>query len=35
MKGWVMVGEPGISTEEGLNLWVRQGVEYASSLPAK
>ena len=35
MKGWVMVGEPGISTEEGLNLWVQQGVEYASSLPAK
>jgi TfoX/Sxy family transcriptional regulator of competence genes len=35
MKGWVMVGEPGISTEEGLDQWVQKGVEYALSLPAK
>lgn len=35
MKGWVMVGESGIATQEGLNHWVQQGVEYASSLPAK
>ncbi len=35
MKGWVMVGDPGISTEEGLVHWVEQGVEYALSLPAK
>jgi len=35
MKGWVMVGDPGISTEEGLNRWVQQGLEYALSLPAK
>jgi TfoX/Sxy family transcriptional regulator of competence genes len=35
MKGWVMVGELGISTPEGLDNWVQQGVEFASSLPAK
>jgi TfoX/Sxy family transcriptional regulator of competence genes len=35
MKGWVMVGETGISTEEGLSQWVRRGVDYALSLPAK
>ncbi len=35
MRGWVMVGDPGISTQEGLIEWVQQGVEYASSLPAK
>ncbi|MFQ5921599.1 MAG: TfoX/Sxy family protein [Anaerolineales bacterium] len=35
MKGWVMVGDPGISTQESLNQWVQQGVEYALSLPAK
>ena len=35
MKGWVMVGDVGISTEEGLTQWVQQGVDYALSLPAK
>ena len=35
MKGWVMVGESGISTQEGLTHWVQQGVEYALNLPAK
>ena len=35
MRGWVMVGDPGISTQESLIQWVQQGVDYASSLPAK
>lgn len=35
MKGWVMVGDPGISTDDDLNSWVQQGVEYALSLPPK
>lgn len=35
MKGWVMVGDPGISTKEALNQWVQKGVDYALSLPAK
>ncbi len=35
MKGWVMVGDAGISTEEGLSQWIQQGVDYALSLPAK
>lgn len=35
MKGWVMVGDPGISTEDSLTQWVQQGVDYALSLPPK
>ena len=35
MKGWVMVGEPGITADADLNQWVQQGVDYALSLPAK
>ena len=35
MKGWVMVGEPGIASEEGLSGWVERGLDYALSLPAK
>lgn len=35
MKGWVMVGDAGITTQEGLSRWVQQGVEYALSLPPK
>ena len=35
MKGWVMVGEAGIATEDGLSQWVQRGVDYALSLPAK
>ncbi|MFQ5941969.1 MAG: TfoX/Sxy family protein [Anaerolineales bacterium] len=35
MRGWVMVGDPGITTEEGLDQWVQRGVDFALSLPAK
>ncbi len=35
MKGWVMVGDPGITADDDLTQWVQQGVDYALSLPAK
>ena len=33
MKGWLLVGEPGI--KKSLARWVERGVAYASSLPKK
>jgi len=35
MSGWVMVTPEGYETESDLRSWVRQGVEFAQSLPAK
>ena len=35
MKGWVMVSPQGVEADEDLRDWVQQGVEFASSLPAK
>jgi TfoX/Sxy family transcriptional regulator of competence genes len=35
MKGWLLVGEPGIKDSVSLKKWVRRGVEYASALPKK
>jgi hypothetical protein len=35
MKGFVFVGPAGLATDEGLQGWVKRGVEFASSLPAK
>lgn len=35
MTGWVMVAAPGFATEEALSEWVRQGLEFALSLPPK
>ena len=35
MKGWVMVSPQGVEADEDLRNWVQQGVEFASSLPAK
>jgi len=35
MKGWLLVGGPGIKKPEALAQWVRRGVEFASSLPKK
>jgi TfoX/Sxy family transcriptional regulator of competence genes len=35
MKGWVMVSPEGVEADEDLRDWVQQGVEFASSLPAK
>lgn len=35
MKGWLMVGGEGLSTDQEFKRWVQRGVDYASSLPAK
>ncbi|MCC6614794.1 MAG: TfoX/Sxy family protein [Anaerolineae bacterium] len=35
MKNIVLIDSEGVSTDEGLNAWLRQGVDFAASLPAK
>ena len=35
MKGWVSVTEAGFERDEDLEEWIRMGVQFASSLPAK
>ena len=35
MKGWVYVLAPGHKTDEDLKSWVKKGVAFARSLPAK
>ncbi len=35
MKGWIMVGPEGVRTPDQLAGWVRQGIAFAQSLPAK
>jgi hypothetical protein len=35
MRGWVMVGPEGYESDEALEGWVRWGVEFAETLPAK
>jgi len=35
MSGWVMVAPQGFETEGDLRNWVRRGVEFTRSLPAK
>ena len=35
MKGWLLVGGPGIAGADALAKWIRRGVDYASSLPKK
>jgi TfoX/Sxy family transcriptional regulator of competence genes len=35
MKGWVVVTADGYETDEALAAWVRQGVDFALSLPPK
>lgn len=35
MKGWVMVAPDGTESDADLEDWLRQGVEFALSLPAK
>ena len=35
MKGWLLVGGPGIKDSTTLKKWVRRGVAYASALPKK
>ena len=35
MKGWLMVEPEGYKTRKQLSSWVKEGVEFASTLPAK
>jgi hypothetical protein len=35
MKGWVMVASGGYESDEDLQAWVMEGVEFARSLPTK
>ena len=35
MKGWLVVDVEGVKTEKQLSAWVKEGVEFASTLPAK
>lgn len=35
MKGWLMVGGPGVDEAGALARWVARGVEFASGLPKK
>jgi TfoX/Sxy family transcriptional regulator of competence genes len=35
MKGWLRVAPEGVRTKRDLERWVRRGVAYARSLPAK
>lgn len=35
MKGWLLVGAEGIKTSRQLSAWIREGVEFASTLPPK
>ncbi|HEX9332772.1 MAG TPA: TfoX/Sxy family protein [Anaerolineales bacterium] len=35
MKGWLVVEADGVKTDKQLSTWVKEGVEFASTLPAK
>jgi TfoX/Sxy family transcriptional regulator of competence genes len=35
MQGWLRVDDDGVKTKRQLEPWVRRGVDYARSLPAK
>jgi TfoX/Sxy family transcriptional regulator of competence genes len=35
MKGWLVVEAEGVKSEKQLSAWVKEGVEYALTLPAK
>jgi len=35
MRGWVVVSSEGFPTDADLDAWIKQGVAYAESLPAK
>ena len=35
MKGWLRVAPEGLGTKRALDRWVRRGVEFARTLPAK
>ena len=35
MSGWIMVAPEGYASDEALARWIRQGVDFARSLPRK
>jgi TfoX/Sxy family transcriptional regulator of competence genes len=35
MKGWLVVEADGVKSEKQLSAWVKEGVEFALTLPAK
>lgn len=35
MKGWLVVEANGVKTDKQLSTWVKEGVEFASTLPPK
>lgn len=35
MKGWLLVEAEGCSTDKQLRTWVREGIEFAGTLPPK
>ena len=35
MKGWLLVEANGVKTEKQLGPWIKEGIEFASSLPEK
>ena len=35
MKGWLVVEADGFRTDKQLNAWVKEGIEFASTLPPK
>lgn len=35
MKGWLLVEADGCRTEKQLSAWIKEGVEFASTLPSK
>jgi TfoX/Sxy family transcriptional regulator of competence genes len=35
MKGWLLVEADGVKTDKQLSTWVKEGVDFASTLPPK
>jgi TfoX/Sxy family transcriptional regulator of competence genes len=35
MKGWLVIEADGVKTDKQLGTWVKEGVEFASTLPPK
>jgi TfoX/Sxy family transcriptional regulator of competence genes len=35
MKGWLLVEADGVKTEKQLSVWIKDGIEFAATLPAK
>ena len=35
MKGWLLIDAAGVKTEKQLSMWVKEGVQFASSLSPK